>query len=85
MGIAGGTGTHRSAAFGEFHDDVGLDLIVANEASPGISLYHDVLEGRFEDATASSGGPDAHLPLPFATTDTTVPRRFAPTWGRVAE
>jgi len=55
MGIAGGGGTHRAAAFGEFHDDVGLDLIVADEASPGISLYHDVLEGHFEDATASSG------------------------------
>ena len=54
MGIAGQTGNHRAAAFGDFDGDAGLDLIVANEDA-GIELYRNMLEGRFANVTASSG------------------------------
>jgi Tfp pilus assembly protein PilF len=54
MGIAGQTGHRRAAAFGDLDGDAGLDLIVANEAA-GAVQYRNLLEGRFEDVTASSG------------------------------
>ncbi len=54
MAIAGQAGNHRDAAFGDFDDDAGLDLIVANEDA-GAVLYHNMLEGRFENVTAASG------------------------------
>jgi cytochrome c-type biogenesis protein CcmH/NrfG len=54
MGIAGQTGNHWEAAFGDFDGDAGLDLIVAN-ADVGAVQYRNLLEGRFEDFTASSG------------------------------
>jgi Tfp pilus assembly protein PilF len=54
MGLAGGKGVSRAAAFGDFDDDAGLDLIVAN-AQTGAVQYHNLLEGRFQDVTAQSG------------------------------
>jgi hypothetical protein len=54
MGIAGAPGRHGAAAFGDFDGDAGLDLIVAN-ADGAITLYRNMLEGRFADVTASSG------------------------------
>jgi tetratricopeptide (TPR) repeat protein len=56
MGVAGQAGNHPDAAFGDFDDDVGLDLVVAN-AEVGPVLYRDMLEGRFADVTASRGLP----------------------------
>jgi hypothetical protein len=53
MGLAGRAGDHRAAAFGDFDDDAALDLIVADEDF-GAVLYHNMLEGRFEDVTATS-------------------------------
>jgi cytochrome c-type biogenesis protein CcmH/NrfG len=54
MGLAGPAGNHRSAAFGDFDGDAGLDLIVANEDA-GVELYRNQLGGRFANVTASSG------------------------------
>jgi tetratricopeptide (TPR) repeat protein len=54
MGLAGGKGASRAVAFGDFDDDAGLDLIVANEQT-GAAQYHNLLEGRFQDVTAQSG------------------------------
>ena len=54
MGIAGQAGNHRAAAFGDFDGDAGLDLIVAHEDA-GVVLYRNMLDGRFENVTASSG------------------------------
>jgi tetratricopeptide (TPR) repeat protein len=54
MGLAGRGGNHPAAAFGDFDGDAGLDLIVA-DADAGVALYRNMLEGRFEDVTASSG------------------------------
>ncbi len=54
MAIAGQAGNHRAAAFGDFDDDAGLDLIVTDE-DRGAVQYRNLLEGRFEDLTESSG------------------------------
>ena len=54
MGLAGDTGASRAAAFGDFDDDAGLDLIVANERT-GAVQYRNLLEGRFQNVTAQSG------------------------------
>jgi Tfp pilus assembly protein PilF len=54
MGLASGGGDHRAAAFGDFDDDAALDLVIASDER-GAVLYHNMLEGRFEDATAASG------------------------------
>jgi cytochrome c-type biogenesis protein CcmH/NrfG len=59
MGIAGRPGDYRAAAFGDFDNDAGLDLVVA-AGDAGVVLYRNLLEGRFDDVTASSGlAPDA--------------------------
>jgi hypothetical protein len=54
MGLRGRAGDHRTAAFGDFDGDAGLDLIVANE-EVGVELYRNLLGGRFADVTAASG------------------------------
>ena len=54
MGLAGGAGRHRAAAFGDLDGDAGLDLVVADEDA-GVVPYRNMLEGRFENVAAASG------------------------------
>jgi len=54
MGLAGGRDTSRTAAFGDFDGDAGLDLVVAHQEA-GVVLLHNLLEGRFDDVTVASG------------------------------
>jgi hypothetical protein len=83
MGIAGQTGNHRAAAFGDFDGDAGLDLIVANEDA-GVELYRNMLEGHFANVTASSGVEPGTGVVALAVTTTATAPRSAPR-GRAGE
>ena len=53
MGLAGGVGS-RDAAFGDFDGDSHTDLVVVG-TDGRLRLFHNLGQGRYQDATATSG------------------------------
>jgi tetratricopeptide (TPR) repeat protein len=58
MGLAGSTAGSRDAAFGDFDGDGHTDLVVMSDQGR-LTLYRNLGQGRFQDATAASGLADA--------------------------
>src|SRR2546425_5484330 len=61
MGLGGGGGGSRDAAFGDFDGDGFTDLVVVGNDGR-LTLFRNAGQGRFEDATAASGLAQAALP-----------------------